>query len=80
MSRMDEASLRRARVKQRRRPTWTIGSGYQGCLVSSREMRRWMIAKMYWLENKTAPEIAAHFSITENAVRKILGRMAAKEL
>lgn len=66
-------------ANRRRKPTWaTSEQKLNQHFLKSRAMRRWMIAKMYWIENKAAREIAEHFSMSLHAVEVILNRLNSR--
>lgn len=63
----------------RKRPTWAQSEReFNLHFASSRHARRWMMARMYWLENKTATQIAKYFSVSVHSVEVCLQRMFTK--
>lgn len=59
------------------RPAWAASAKALDAyfLKANGRVRTWMYARMYWLENKTAKEIAEHFSVRQNTVEVALHRL-----
>jgi hypothetical protein len=61
---------------RRNRPAWAANEKMLILHMMKRVQRNITVAHMYWLENKSARDIATHLDMTTEAVKKIIQRDA----
>jgi hypothetical protein len=73
----DETGQKNRKIHKKTRPPWSYSERdiMKHLLQSHSLTRRFQIACMYWLENRTAKDVANHFHTTINAVRSTLYKL-----
>ena len=59
--------------RRKNRPKWAVDE--QSLLARVKTIRQWHIARMYWLENRTARNISKKLKTTVKAIESVLYRL-----